>query len=655
MFKTFAEKVTKQFDKIAKSNELYIVDAGDLYQTYLAAFPEGTNPIFRERTEHDCQYCKNFINNVGSVVAIANGSMQTVWDVDGVAHPYDKVAEAMAKAVRNGAVKSVFRTVESVFGRLPNVDAKNIDITWHHLYCKVPRKYITSSPGSAIGSSVSKHQVLNRGLNELVPEHFDTVLDLIESNSIYRGEEFKNAVKDFQVLQRNYLAKKASDANEAGLFVWENCEHWNAGFRNTVIGTLLVDLSNGDSLEEAVRKFEQKTAPTNYKRPTAIISKRMIEDAVKTLKELDMEDSLARRFARISDISVNDVLYVNNAISGAMKDGITSLLMEAAVSKPRKASNPTPVSIDEFMSMSHKDIEIILSHEHEPNFVTVTAPVHDDVNQLFKWGNNFAWSYDGNVTDSIKQRVRKAGGNVTNAKLRCSLAWFNLDDLDIHCRDPLGRQIYYGNKQGVLDVDMNVGSPVRNAVENLSWREGSLADGVYTITVNNFNQRETNDPGCILEVEHDGKIQQFRYDQRLGKNIPMLELHVQGKALTKVVPLAKGLVSGASGEKWGVSIGNPVKVNTIMLSPNHWENSGNTGNKHWFLILEGCKNPEPTRGIYNEFLSGKLEKHRKVFEILGDKTKCVPVEEQLSGVGFSSTRKDKVSVIADGRPYVISF
>jgi hypothetical protein len=125
--------------------------------------------------------------------------------------------------------------------------------------------------------------------------------------------------------------------------------------------------------------------------------------------------------------------------------------------------------------------------------------------------------------------------------------------------------------------------------------------------------------------------------------------------LTKVVPLAKGLVSGASGEKWGVSIGNPVKVNTIMLSPNHWENSGNTGNKHWFFILEGCKNPEPTRGIYNEFLSGKLEKHRKVFEILGDKTKCVPVEEQLSGVGFSSTRKDKVSVIADGRPYVISF
>lgn len=657
MFKQFSNLVTKQFDKISKDNELYIVDAGDLYRTYLSAFPDGTDPMFRERTEHDCQYCKNFINNVGSVVSIVNGVMSTVWDAVGAPFPYDVVSEKMAEAVRSGSVKSVFRTTEPVFGRLPNVDAKDINITWHHLYCKVPKKYVTITPGSAIGSSVSKHQVLNRGLNEIVPEHFNTVLDLIADNSIYRGEEFKNAVKDFQTLQNTYLQKKASDAKAAELFVWGNADHWNSGFRNTVIGTLLVDLSNGDTLEGAVRKFEQKVAPTNYKRPTALITKRMIEDAVGTLKELDLEDSIHRRFAKLSDLSVNDVLYVNNDVAGEMKDSITSLLMDSASTKPRKSNGSekaTAVTIEEFMAMSHNKIEVILTNEHEGNFVTVTAPVHDDVGQLFKWNNNFAWSYDGNVTDSIKQRVRKAGGNVTNAKLRCSLAWFNLDDLDIHCRDSLGNHIYYGNKRGVLDVDMNVGTPVKNAVENLSWR--TLTNGVYEISVHNFNQRETSDFGCVLEVEYDGKIQTYRYDQRIkqGEEVDMLSIDVSDKGIT-VKPSAKGLVSGASGEKWGVSIGNPVRVNTIMLSPNHWENAGNTGNKHWFFILDGCKNPEPARGIYNEFLCGKLEKHRKVFEILGDKTKCLPVEEQLSGVGFSSTRKDKVQVLADGRPFLISF
>lgn len=655
MFKEFSNAVTKQFNNIAKG-ELFIVEAGDLFQTYLGSFPEGTDPMFRERTEHDCQYCKNFINNVGAVVSIVDGAMQTVWDCGTVPHPYNVVAEKLADAVKNGTVKSVFRTTEAVFGRLPNVDAKDLSITWHHLFCKVPSKFVVSSPGATIGTSVSKNQVLSRGLNEIVPEHFNTVLDLIANNSIYRGEEFKNAVKDFQTLQQSYLKLKGKKDKAAELFAWEKAEHWNAGFRNTVIGTLLVDLSNGDTLEDAVRKFEQKVAPTNYKRPTALITKRMIEDAVKTLRELDLEDSVQRRFAKLGDISVNDVLYVNNDIAGEMKDSITSLLMESASSKPRKIQDGkvTPVTIEEFMAMSHKDIEVILSNEHEGNFVTVTAPVHNDAGQLFKWNNNFAWSYDGNVADSIKQRVRKAGGNVTNAKLRCSLAWFNLDDLDIHCRTPLGDHIYYGNKSGVLDVDMNVGNPVRNAVENLSWR--TISNGTYKVSVRNFSQRETNDPGCVLEIEYDGKIQTYRYDQRInqGEEVDMLSIEVSDKGIN-VKPSAKGLVSGASGEKWGVSIGNPVKVNTIMLSPNHWENAGNAGNKHWFFILDGCKNPEPARGIYNEFLCSRLEKHRKVFEILGDKTKCLPVEEQLSGVGFSSTRKDKVNVIADGRPYVISF
>ena len=42
----------------------------ELYTTYLTAFPAGTNPIFRERTEHDCNCCKNFIRNVGTLLAV---------------------------------------------------------------------------------------------------------------------------------------------------------------------------------------------------------------------------------------------------------------------------------------------------------------------------------------------------------------------------------------------------------------------------------------------------------------------------------------------------------------------------------------------------------------------------------------------------------
>ena len=86
-----------------------------------------------------------------------------------------------------------------------------------------------------------------------------------------------------------------------------------------------------------------------------------------------------------------------------------------------------------------------------------------------------------------------------------------------------------------------------------------------------------------------------------------------------------------------------IKVNTVMYSPNHWDGQA-VGNKHWFFVLDGCRNDEPTRGIYNEYLKGELDKHRKVFEVLGSKTMCQPTDDQLSGLGFSSTRGDSVIV-----------
>ena len=75
-FNLFKNAVAKQFATMMK-HDLFVVDIeGDaLWETYIQSFPAGTNPIYRERTEHDCSCCKSFIRAVGRVVALIDGKM----------------------------------------------------------------------------------------------------------------------------------------------------------------------------------------------------------------------------------------------------------------------------------------------------------------------------------------------------------------------------------------------------------------------------------------------------------------------------------------------------------------------------------------------------------------------------------------------------
>jgi hypothetical protein len=60
-------------------------------------------------------------------------------------------------------------------------------------------------------------------------------------------------------------------------------------------------------------------------------------------------------------------------------------------------------------------------------------------------------------------------------------------------------------------------------------------------------------------------------------------------------------------------------------------------------VIDGCKTPDDVRGIYNEYLTQDLMQHRKVFEVLGAKTKCQPSDDQVSGLGFSSTQRQELN------------
>lgn len=233
-----------------------------------------------------------------------------------------------------------------------------------------------------------------------------------------------------------------------------------------------------------------------------------------------------------------------------------------------------------------------------------------------------------------------------NGYLRCSLAWYNGDDLDIHIIQPWGSEINYscrtGASGGVLDVDMNAGGiHSRKPVENVIWEDEPRMEGMYTVYVHNFCKRDYHDVGFTVEIECNGEVREYTYTTDLrGRDRVTVARFEYSKA--KGIVIHDVLPSNSSDkETWNLSTNKFHKVSLLTLSPNYW-NGAEVGNKHYFFILDGCKNPSPVRGFFNEYLRSELSQDRKTFEMLANKMKAPYSDNQLSGLGFSSTIRNSV-------------
>jgi hypothetical protein len=667
-FSIFAKMVATAFQAMAKT-EVYVTDVeGDvLYQRYLSSFPAGTNPIFKKQTEHDCSCCRHFMRRAGNAVSMDNdGSIRTIWDEAAreAPYPYNVVAATLRDDVLGANVSDLYRVglKEGSFGaavtRSIDTDSNKV-FTWNHFYTdEIPGQLRCLSPDEVRGEYRTTVQVFTRGLVELAPSALETVLSLIDANNLYRGAEHRAAVVKFIGAQKAF---QAHGPKEQAIFAWTYATGPASRFRNTVIGTLVQDLGDGVEIDRAVASFEQKVAPTNYKRTTAVITPAMVKKAMETIELLGLEPALERRFATIKDISVNDVRWVDGSVKPAMKGGIGDVLMKVATTASSHSTHKDEEQAEDIGLEAFVDhvlplvtsMEVLFKSKHLGNLMSLTAPVHAENRQLFRWDNDFAWSYGGNVADSISERVKKAGGKVEGAVLRVSLSWFNYDDLDLHIKGPTAQHndhIYFaqkiGKSGGELDVDMNAGSgKTREAVENIVWMK-KMPDGLYKVTVHNFSKRETQDPGFVIEVESAGKLLHFNFNMNAVDQAynDVVTLHMKDGLIDRIENTNPAIsTSSISQNKWGLSTEQYIKVNAVTLSPNYWGDNA-VGNKHTFFVLDGAENDEPTRGIYNEFLHSRLESHRKVFEVIGEKTKCQPTEGQLSGLGFSSTKRTNILV-----------
>jgi hypothetical protein len=643
----------RQFATMVKSGNTLLrtaVDRDKLWATYLAAFPAGTNLKFRERTEFDCSCCRHFIKNIGSVVCIDGSKLVSLWDfkVDG---GWQVIAHAMSALVKESAIENVFLTSEAAIGTDRNYEyVAGKTITWEHFYLTQPKNVVVAKHdiGTKLGETRSTYDVMFRSLSELTLESVDTSIELIDQGSLYRGDEHKHVLVKFR--EAKVAFDKLTSSDKRSLFCWSKAASMPPAvsrIRNTAIGTLLVDLSEGKEMDDAVKAFETKVAPANYKRPTALVTKAMIQKAREKVEEIGLTSALERRYATLDDISIRDVLFADRNTKKKLNADVFDEITPKATST-KKLDKIEEIGIESFIKdvlPKVSSLEVMVENTHLNRLVSLIAPCDLTAKKLFKWNNNFSWSYAGDFADSIKEKVKKAGGKV-DGDLRCSLSWFNYDDLDLHMMEPGGNEIYFGSKtsplSGSLDVDMNAGSgTTRSAVENICYADRrKMKPGIYTLSVHNYRKRESVDVGFEVEIEFDGVIHAFSHPNAIADSGVALvaEIHYSheaGFSIGKSLPSSQ-----VAKEAWGVKTQGFTPVEAVMLSPNFWAETGTgVGNKHFFFMLNNCANDGTARGFYNEFLTPELNEHRKVLEIVGSKMKTQESDIQLSGLGFSSTQR----------------
>ena len=657
-FKLFAQAVTdKLYTLSSDSTAVMISDVpkDEVWETYLESIPAEHNPVFRERRTFDANYDKNFINKFGRLVFIVGGKRHTIWEVE-TGTFFDQVAQDLQSLIEKETNSlSFFLTNEKTGGHKPNLDEKDPSILWEHFYAETPSNLYDETPSYTLSGANTSLDVFNRSVNDYQLSALENVLELIDEGILYRGSEKRQTIENWIKAKKEFDKAKDKQAFSAHyVAVHKN----RSRFKSDVIEVLVSDLQSGIDLEKAVDRYGNLMDPANYRRTTSLVTPKMVEKAKETISNLGYMDSIYRRGAVDSDVPVTEKLY--SAREGIAVDVFDDLSADAR--KRAGKINPDALQNIKLTDLINelgtaRSLEILPNESLNTSQVVLTAPLYNGSPSMFSWGNSIGWAYVGSdTTDAIRERVKSAGGNV-EGDVRVSLAWHNGDDLDLHAKfkGNRGGHIFFGTRSeagGTLDVDMNAGSINSVApVENIYWTDKRKFPRHVKFYVDQFVKRSSYNVGFDLQVVIGGSTTVYRYDKPVTRNEQPFVILENINNVISITDVSDSLTKISE----TTNASNFVHVESVFLSPNFWGSSA-SGNKHFIFQTKDFEIDQPVRGFFNEYLEPSLKEHRKVFEIMGQKTKISDsMESAVRGYGFSvDSGKEFVVRVNGNKLYKVS-
>lgn len=698
--KKFNEKIQAKFAEMQKTGKLFRVEltGQQIWDLYLSSFSKEDNPVFRDpnSTTKNCNHCNNFIRRYGNVVSVdTDYNIVTMFDVDADAE-FKNTVKILSVAIKSSKIIEVFFETFNELNSLPyescsktnkafqlgtainhkrytkdesekfGVVKPNEIRTFNHFHLFLNPEFVDMSGNSVeslMGSYRDAKNVFQKAMETISEDTLKLVKDLINQGSLLDGQTHLYKIEQILPLKIQYDGLPKSQQDN---WCWINSYKLPfAKFKNELIGTLCSELSEGEELNKACQSWNKRVDPANYMKAVAPITKKQIEEAKKFVEENGYTESFDRRFANIDDIKVSEILH-SNVGKGEIKsvsifDGVKST---STRHKRNDFDGVEEVSIDKFMKdilPGCASIEVFLKNTHKSNMASLTTTNAADSKPIFKWDNNYSWTFNGNLAgkSQIKDAVKSRGGNVEGV-VRVSLSFPNTtDDYDLHMKEPNGNQISFGNvrkkqlSSGMLDLDaqgVDGHQPSEKRVENIIYTDkNSMPKGRYEIVVNNYSGRGLHTPFTI-EIEIEGEVTLLELNGKKPYNAVLAAaIDFNGNSFEVRASNEMKILDSVSVSKeiYGLETNQFHKVNLVCLSPNHW-GENKVGNKHYFFMLDGCKSPTGIRSFHNENLIPELAAHRKVLEVLGTTNMINPTDKQLSGLGFNATVKDELIVRLSG-------
>ncbi len=695
--KELNKKIQAKFAEMCKSGKLFRVQlTGDqIWELYIKSFPKEQDPVFRDpaSTSHNCNHCKNFLRRYGNIVAVdENYGLTTMFDNIDVDIEYLNAVKVLSAAIKHSKITEVFFETFNELNKLPyescsksntlfqlgvssnpkrytREEADKFGVvkpdeirTFNHFHLFVDKAFVDTSGNSVesiMGNYRDAKNVFQRAMETISLDTLNLVKDLINQGSLLDGATHLYKIEQIAPLKGQY---DSLHKNQKDNWCWVNSYKLPfAKFRNELIGVLCSELSEGEELNKACQSWNKKVDPANYMKATAPITKKQIEEAKKFVEENGFAESFDRRFASIDDIKVSEILH-SNVGEGKIKsvsifDGVKST---STRHKRSEFDGVEEIGIEKFMKdilPSCSSVEAFFANNHQGNLVSLTTAKDADAKPIFKWTNDYSWTFNGNIAgkSEIKQAVATKGGKVDGV-LRFSIMWGEGDpsdnsDLDAWCLQPGGGLIGFRNtldigSRGNLDVDIRVPREYGNKdiVENITWPKLILMrDGTYRFWVNQYADRGSK--GFKAEIEFNGEIYTYEYSNPVSGDVEVAYVSLKDGKFTIKHVLPESSLS--SKEIYGIETNQFHRVNLVCLSPNHW-GENNAGNKHYLFMLDGCKSPVSIRSFHNENLLPELAQHRKVLEVLGTTNMIESTNKQLSGIGFNATVRDELILRLQG-------